>query len=322
VAGAPPPLRLARAGEYGVATGEDHYSLAALLQRYAPQPEDYRTTAAPDWIDEIDLAPSLPHLRMGTRSLNADQWLLADHLKESELALRRRLLAEQRDSVLACTSYAEAAAEETEMLVMDWLPPDAALTSDESHPLARAGSLVQEDLCLMVHHDGAWHLEGAVLCFPSLWSLADKLGQPTAMVHAPVEHYSEELSPRVDTFFDRLTPDRVVWRRNFSLWPTLLLWVPCPSLPAELDVLSWSDDGGPDLWIRSERQTLRRLPVSGAILFTIRTQVTPVSVLMSRPDRASDMAVWLTSPNGAVRRAQLGPAADSLLNWLHRILAA
>ncbi len=308
-----------RADEYGVATEDDRFSSTALLQRYAPRPEDYQTTVAPNWIDEIDLSPAPPHLRMGTRSLHPDQWLLPDHWQESECALRRRLLAEQRDSVLACTTYAEAAAVETEHLVVHSMARESTTTSGESHPLARAGAQIQEDLCLMVHHDGAWRLEGAVLCFPSLWVLADKLGQPMSLVHAPVQYYSDELSSRVDTFFDRLTPARMVWRRNFSLWPTLLLWVPCRSLPTELDDLSWCDDGAPDLWIRSERQTLRRLPESGAILFTIRTQMTPVSVLRSRPDRASDMAAWLASPNGAERRVQMGQAADSFLHWLHSI---
>ena len=166
----------------------------------------------------------------------------------------------------------------------------------------------------MVQHAGRWHLEGAVLCFPSLWVLADKMGKPTSLVHEPVPYYAEELSKRVDTFFDRLSPDKPVWRRNFSVWPTLLLWAPRldPSLcPSEQFV-----DGKPVSWLRSERQTLRRLPRTGAILFSIRVQTVPLSALALRPDRARDLAAWLRSEAGGTRRREMGATADPTLAWL------
>jgi hypothetical protein len=37
-----------------------------------------------------------------------------------------------------------------------------------------------------------------------------------------------------------------------------------------------------DMWFRVEWQTLRRLPITGAILFTIRTYVEKLSDLMTR----------------------------------------
>jgi heme-dependent oxidative N-demethylase alpha subunit-like protein len=259
------------------------------------------------------------HLRMGTRSLPEDQWLLRDHHAEREIALRRRLLTEQRDLVFACTPHAGPAAEEASALVAGHLGRAPLDVDRDQHPLIQAGASVQEDLCLMVHHDGAWHLEGAVLCFPSLWVLSDKLGRPTPMVHAPVPHYAEELSERVDTFFDRLKPGRLVWRRNFSIWPELLLWAPCVTLDPEFESPVPPAGVAPDLWIRSERQTLQRLPETDAILFTIRVQVAAIAGLAQRPDRAHDLAQWLDSPNGAVRRQQMGASVDHLLGWLQAI---
>jgi hypothetical protein len=70
------------------------------------------------------------------------------------------------------------------------------------------------------------------------------------------------------------------------------------------------------LWIRSERQTLRRLPASGAILFTIRVQMTPLTALTQRPDRARDLAAWLRAPIGDLRRRELGTRCAPLLDWL------
>jgi hypothetical protein len=235
------------------------------------------------------------------------------------LGLKRRLVSEQRDHVFACLPDAQAAPEETAALVEEWADRhDLSTWSEEQHPLARAGLSVQEDLCLMIERDGAWHLDGALLCFPSQWNLTEKLGHPAAVVHEPVQHYGEELAGRVDTFFDRLPPGRLVSRRNLSLWPTCLLWVPTASIAPEL----WDPppaEGAPRLWLRSERQTLRRLPDSGAILFTIKVQMTPVSVLAERPERAKALAAWLRGPGGESRREQLGDLLNGDLKWLDQV---
>ena len=47
------------------------------------------------------------------------------------------------------------------------------------------------------------------------------------------------------------------------------------------------------MWLRSERQTLVRLPRTGAVLFTIKTQQCPMSVLAQRREVARALAVKL-----------------------------
>ena len=88
----------------------------------------------------------------------------------------------------------------------------------------------------------------------------------------------------------------------------------------DLDV---ADDGSP-MWIRSERQTLRRLPRSGAILFTIRIQLAPASVLLVRPDRARDLAVMYRSWDQAMLGYKIGgnDLVPSFVPWLERISGA
>jgi hypothetical protein len=211
-------------------------------------------------------------------------------------------------------------------LVDGWLrahvPRDRLEPEPEpDHPLARAGARVQEDLCLMVHDGGSWRLEGAVLCFPSLWLLSEKLGRPTVEVHAPVPYYAEALSQKVDTLFDRFPSGRMVWRRNVSVWPALLLWAPCHALHPSLQAGAPPPGEVPPLWIRSERQTLRRLPDTGAILFTIRVQTVAISVLADHPGRARQLAAWFRAPIGEVRRRQLGAHLDTLLPWLDGVAA-
>ena len=273
-------------------------------------------------MDELDLTVTAAHVRMGTRALSPDQWLVRDDAAEDELALRRRLFDEQGPSVFACTRLAEAAALETADLVHTWRQAQGHSRDDDlaDHPpLARAGLSVQEDLCLMVQHHDAWHLEGALLCFPSLWSLPEKLGRPAAEIHAPVAHYAEELSSRVDSFFNRMAAGKLALRRNLSPWPACLLWLPTHDIDPSLWDPPPDDPDQPRLWLRSERQTLSRLPTSGAILFTIRVQMAPLAVLEASPARAEDLAAWLRGPGGESRRQQLGPLLEPDLRWLDRV---
>ena len=205
--------------------------VATYVQDVAPYLALHRDRS-PDWLDDLELRPAPPHHRMGTRGLDLADWLVVDELRPAELALRRRLLAERRDDVFAVLPTAQAASEETLELIEAWAragglasDPGPAPAGDE-HPLAVAGAMVQEDLCLMVHRDGAWHLDGAVLCFPSAWVLAEKMGRSVADIHGPVDHYASDLEARVDVFFDRFRVDRPVWRRNMSFKTTHALYLP------------------------------------------------------------------------------------------------
>ena len=265
-----------------------------MLWSYAPDTAQYEAAGVPAWLDELELTPAPPYVKMLTRAL-ADDWLIADQFRPMELALRRRLLDEQHDLVFAMNPEAEDAAAETLELVETWLA-EKMLPAPPSgyHPLEAAGRAVQEDLCLMVRHDDGWHLDGAVLCFPSFWSLTEKFGRAALGLHDGVAHYETELSSKVDRFFDRMRPGQIVWRRNLSVKPYPLLFVPLPKRAQPVGDLGATHDGSP-FWLRSELQTLQLLPRSGAILFTIKLQLAPARVLMQRPDRAADLLAMYRS---------------------------
>ncbi len=193
-------------------------------------------------------------------------------------------------------------------------PPDP-----DEPPLVAAGRLVQDDLCLMIHRDGAWHLDGGVLCFPTMWDLRDRLGLPTPKVHERVAHY-DEIEHRVDHFFDRLPPDRVVWRRNFSVKPYPHLHLPVVSSELPSAARSIGHDGSP-YWIRTERQTLRRLPGLPAIVFSIRVQTAPARVLRERPDVAAALARHLRSWGDEQRDYKFAGSdlTVAFLGWLDEV---
>lgn len=300
----------------GVPAGEPSW------RRFAVDEDRYRH-GDHGWLAELDrltVHAGDPQQRMVTRAIEETEWLRSDAHRTYELALRRRLVTDARAEVSAALPGSEAAGAETAALVAHWLAhhgpgPETDLADDETFtPLERAGVSVQEDLCLMERdRDGAWRLTAAVLCFPSYWELGAKLGHRQEVMHAPVPHYQTDLAVTVSRFFDRLRPGRIVTRRNwgFAAQPHLF----APRL-GEFDI---PPDIRPDaLWLRSERQTLRALPDSGAVLFTIKVDVAPAPALAHHRDVAGRLAdaIEQWSPElQASRGARYGGVA-TIATWL------
>lgn len=245
---------------------------------------------------------------MGTRGLELATWLLPDDDLERDLATKAALRAERHAEVFAAldSPTVDAAAREVLHLVVD---ATGAMPDSTLHPLDAAGCLVQEDLCLLVLRDGAPHLDAASLCFPSYWRLADKLGRPLTAVHAPVAHYAEELGTKVDRLIGRLTEGRPLWRRNWSIHDDPTYFLPAPTPEGAVD----PPDG---LWLRSERQTLRRLATPETILFTIRTQQVPLGILAMRPDIARRMAAAIAAWSPALATYKGHHGALRAQSWL------
>ena len=266
---------------------------------------------APAWLDELTLEPGPPWLTMGTRGLDPAAWLLTDDDRDRDLAVKAALLRERHDEVFAALDSPAVAAASAEVLelVVAATGAEADITV---HPLDAAGRLVQEDLCLVVVRDGAAHLDAASLCFPSYWRLADKLGRPMAEVHGSVAHYADELAAKVDRFLARLPVARPVWRRNWSIHDDPTYFLPDATPPVTVDPPQ-------GLWLRSERQTLRRLATPDTILFTIRTQQVPLATLAEHPEVAHRMATAVAawSPELASYKGTHGALAAEA--WLRAV---
>jgi hypothetical protein len=267
---------------------------------------DLRT---PRWLDELPIEPGPPWLAMGTRGLDPAEWLIVDEDRDRDLVRKQVLLSERHDEVFAALDTPAVGAASVEVLELVLAATGAEVVPIDLHPLDAAGRLVQEDLCLMVLRDGGPHLDAASLCFPSYWRLSDKLGHPMADVHGPVAHYADELAAKVDTFLQRLRPERPVWRRNWSIHDDPSYFLPDPTPPRDVT----PPDG---LYLRSERQTLRRLTAADVVLFTIRTQQVPLAVLEDRPDVARGLAGAIEAWSPALRAYKGDHGALIAQPWL------
>ncbi len=143
--------------------------------------------------------------------------------------------------------------------------------------------MVQDDLVLMRRDGRGWRIAAASLCFPSTWSLVEKAGLPMAEVHKAVPGYPGRMADVVHRIFDNLPDGQVVERLNWSVYKDDRLHHPeSKSGPKTWTGLPGGFAGG--AFIRVERQTLRRLPVSRDIVFTIKVHVDPVAALRTHPD--------------------------------------
>jgi hypothetical protein len=228
----------------------------------------------------------------GTVPIDPADWLQRDEVFAQQMAERDRLIAERNGDVLAMPEAARPAAEELLALILAHLNgvpgyarepntvrrPDGALVPLDGPPLAVAGRLVQEDLVILERGDGeAEHrLTAAVLCFPSNWTLAQKLGMPLSRIHLPVDAYDATVAKRVQRLFDAIRPEAPLMRANLIPYGHADLHSPRPEFsrhtpgPAEVRFL------------RVERQTLLRLPETRAVVFSIHVYQVPLDAIAGR----------------------------------------
>jgi dimethylamine monooxygenase subunit A len=259
-------------------------------------------------------------LTLGLRPLDLADWIEVDQHREHDLALKRQLLAAHHDDVVAVLPDGLEPSQEVLALLIDHLQrrfPELTPLPDGSglHPIEAAGRLVQEDLCVMRRQPAGagaseWTLVAASVCFPSRWRLREKIGRNLGAIHAPVPGYAERIGAPTDASFDRLTPARSMWRLNWTLLADSELYQPGhrdqPPRPP------------PELTVRVERQTLRALPESAAVLFTIRTyRATLAELGAAHPETLTQLAATLrTVPAATQRYKDWDHRLPQLLDWL------
>ena len=190
--------------------------------------------------------------------------------RAEELALKKQLLHDRRDDVLLTLPDVDTAPACAELLrMLDRLRALWPRIDPEFEGVFEARRCRCRRTCVSccrTSTDSSCS-RAACVCFPSHWKLADKMGKP-ARGHPRTACPATRASwPRRSTRFSTGCGRRsVMKRRNWTIHESSDLFAPQsperadPTIPPE------------DLWLRSERQTLRRLPETDAVVFTIRTQ--------------------------------------------------
>ncbi|KAB8250484.1 hypothetical protein F9C07_3642 [Aspergillus flavus] len=285
-------------------------------------PSDFKRPPAapyPDWdVHTTKPKPYRPFrygpkyfITMGLRSMKWDEWIELDNHYPRYHADKARRIKERGAKCSKTAPEAMDAAMElleelttylperyptlfrktptgiTNLLTQETLTTVPPLSED---PMQTCGRLIQDDLALMLERpDGEYYLLAGSILLAGFWRLEDKYGMRLSEIHTSgsVPGYKEKLEKGMLNFFRRLRPEDPVLRNNYFIQVD-------ESLPWSHSI--GSEDGETVSWntaeknraiehhfFRSERQSLRRLPRSGAVVFTIRTYFEPITEVVKEP---------------------------------------
>lgn len=285
------------------------------------QPEDYKAPippAYPNW--DFKLTKPKPyrafkhtyHVTMGIRNMNWEEWIELDNEWEKFHSEKLKRIEERGTELYETSPKARGAAYELLDEFKRYLPnryptlfkaTDIGLDNLQTgesfdfrpnpageDPILIAAKLTQDDLAIMMEdEDGDYVLESGAIILAGFWRFRDKYQMKLERIHTSgdVPQYETKLKSGMNKFFLRLACDKPVVRNNYFIQTD--------------DNLGWSHSIGPEsekivgwytakevtdvdnLMFRSERQSLRRLPKSGAVVFTIRTYFLPIVELCQEP---------------------------------------
>ena len=221
-------------------------------------------------------------VKVGLEPIEEAEWLEIDNLFDSEIELKKKLYESHYKEIhqeldLSFKSQQELL-EVLKTHLKQYYPSHKITETETSSPLKKASMMVQEDLVLMIPAEEKYFLGAASLCAPSNWSLKEKFNDSLVDLHKDVPSYQKKIGNRVNNIFNKLPNDRIFQRFNWSIYEDASLFQPVKSKSlVERSKTITDKNAGDRLFIRVERQTIRRLPKTQAIAFTIRVHVDPLS---------------------------------------------
>ncbi|RKL28328.1 hypothetical protein BFJ72_g12559 [Fusarium proliferatum] len=265
------------------------------------------------------------HVTMGIRKMDWNNWIEMDSnfiwyhdLKVSELEKDIDAHVQYVDNAVTRDACFEVLEELTSYLTVRY-PKIFQL----SNGILR-NTLTKEEFNYPAN--GQYHLDAGAVCLPGFWRLSEKfrMSLDTLHIEAKVPHYQTKLQKSMNRFFKTMQPDKAVIRNNFFIQlDDGLHWSHRMGDQDSNEVASWetANDKGltiEDLYFRSERQSLRRLPKSKALLFTVRTYFEPITTIAQEPHVPGRLAEAIENWDEAASKYKgKHHWADILLPYLH-----
>ncbi|MEP1142556.1 MAG: heme-dependent oxidative N-demethylase subunit alpha family protein [Henriciella sp.] len=226
----------------------------------------------------------IPKFDPGLKPILVKDWLMPDTETDTWLRDKCLILKMMRANVAGGDLIGDAAEELLPMVV-----EATGRVPNQEMPTAleEAASIVSDDLCILeASRPGDWRLTGGVLCAPTFWTLPERVGLDLAGLHGPVPGGDPDLSSRVGRVFSGLQTDVVLERFNWTVQASEKRYTPDRPGTAGKTV--------DDLHLRVERQTIRKLPKTQAVVFSIRVSVDPLMPILSHDeDREAFEDAWL-----------------------------
>ncbi|KAL8728546.1 MAG: hypothetical protein Q9181_005314 [Wetmoreana brouardii] len=269
---------------------------------------------------EFTIASALPrpyrpfrwayHQTMSLTKLENDWWLELENTYVERIKERKALFAKHGKMVLDYLPGSELGCKEVMEMALQFLcaryPQYFSLVYSEDrghvfcnrllqnetvvrdmHPLHVLLENVPEDFAVMIRNpdDGYYYFRAGLLCSSLGWNVATKLGMQLKQIHNPIPDYKEKMEFSMDRYFAKLPTARPIQRGSWGLEVDQPLFMP-PGDPHE----AYREYQAPTselplsrIHLRVDWQTLRRLPLSGAIIFNFKALFTPVEEFREEP---------------------------------------
>ena len=192
----------------------------------------------------------------------------------------------------------------------------------KEHPLIYVSKMAKEDFYIVLKgEDGVHRLMAAAVPFPGgSFGIKYKLGKTLDVIHTEVPYYKEKLKPSMEKWFARMkAPDMVERASWYISWDHKLLLINVYALK-EGDKVQ-SDVQPTEFNVRVERQTLRRLPKSQAIIFTNHPVFYSIEEMKDEPLVPSLIRkIIYEAPEGICKYKNFASFRDHILPYLTNLV--
>lgn len=192
----------------------------------------------------------------------------------------------------------------------------------KENPLIYISKMAKEDFYIVLKDDKGIHrLVAAAVPFPGgSFGINYKLGKTLDVIHTEVPYYEEKLKPSMEKWFSRMKPADLVERASWYIsWDHKLLLNNVYALK-EGDKVN-TDVLPTEFNVRVERQTLRRLPKTRAIIFTNHPVFYSIEEMRDEPLIPSLIRkIIYEAPESICKYKNFGAFRDHLLPYLNSLV--
>lgn len=199
--------------------------------------------------------------------------------------------------------------------------------SPAGEPLWTLGNMIEEDFVILQTIDGRDVITAASNAYTSSGRIVASVGNVMPWAHQHVPALNDQLGGRIDRILANIKPGAPVERFNWLL--THIADRLFPENPHAANAAASDEIGrrlereperaGDELWVRIERQTLHRLPDTGALAFSIHTYSHPLSALASDTESLRAMHALIASySHERLRYSAMAQIKAPVLAWLAR----
>ncbi|GLA22687.1 hypothetical protein M752DRAFT_56366 [Aspergillus phoenicis ATCC 13157] len=263
---------------------------------------------------EFDIDKALPrpyrpfrwsyHQTMSLTKLETDWWIELENTYRERITQRKELYAKHGSSVLGYLPGSELACKELMEMVLQFICaryPQCffienyqilhnrilGTTEDirSKHPLEVLIDNVPEDFGIMMRDEktGFYFLRAGVICSSLGWNVGTKIGLQLHQIHEDIPDYKEKMQFSMDRFFTKMPADKPIQRGSWGLEVGQPLYMPKGDPHEKLRLSQDPNLQLDNCHLRVDWQTLRRLPLSAAIVFNFKALFTPVSEFRDEP---------------------------------------